>query len=309
MSYSKSILLSTAHAVALCTSAHAANSVVVESRTFSPNQPSCTVGVFLQNDVDLIAILLTLEIRTISGDAFYRQIRSPLTSFFGRQLGRRLDRSGLGSGDPFWGIPAHTTQRFYESPSAPTCSGPTSHTWSIAVDSLSGVSPDGVLYAAVGNGDMNIYQGELYPGADPNRRDSASFILLFETNDKSGCFEIDSACVSPNSHTVFVDRNSSLAPFNFTKGTVCIDPACYHCYCLGNPHECPRGSVDIVDVLQVINVAFRQRPAIADPSVVCPYSDTDLNCDGTTDVIDLTRVIQVAFGAMQLLDVACNPCP
>ena len=309
MSKLKSVLLSGALVVALCHSVHAANSVVIESRTFGQNQPSCSVGVFLNNDVAIVRLDLILELRSTSGRAYFAP-PSSLMKFFNRQFGRRLDKSPLGSPNPYgiW-LPGTTVLRFSEQPSAGICSGPVSQSWGSNDSSLMGSSPDGIWYgAAAWDGDEQIpYDVDLDSGSDPHRRDSASFLFQFSTNGNVGCFEIDTACYAPAKHLVFINRNALPVPVAFTKGTICIDSAC-HCYCSGNPHGCTNSEIDIIDVLKVINVAFREQPDIPDLSPTCPYSDTDINCDGLTSILNLTGIIQVAFSGEVPSSVFCNPC-
>lgn len=235
----------------------------------------------------------------------------PLKNAFYAQAMRRLDYSPLGNAYPGgnW-IPGITFLRFTRQQSLSACSGPVSRSWVGKDTVLIENAPFALRYTAQSDGSPDWpRQLELFPGADPRGRDSASLILAFSTANAAGCFEVDSACYSPGGHLNFFDINGEPVPVAFTKGTICIDPSCYHCYCLGNPHNCPGGDVDIIDVLQTVNVAFRQQGLIPDPSVVCPYSDTDLNCDGVTNVLDLTGIIQVAFGGQPLQSVACNPCP
>ena len=65
---------------------------------------------------------------------------------------------------------------------------------------------------------------------------------------------------------------------------------------------------DIFDVTQLVNVAFRNAPAILDPNVLCTRETTDVNCDGVTDIFDVTKMVNVAFRNGDPLVEFCDPC-
>jgi hypothetical protein len=79
------------------------------------------------------------------------------------------------------------------------------------------------------------------------------------------------------------------------------------CLCAADP-ECDGIRSDIVDVVQVIGVAFRGATAIVDPSPTCPASPTDVNCSGATDVIDVVKTVGVAFRGASPAVEYCDPC-
>lgn len=67
----------------------------------------------------------------------------------------------------------------------------------------------------------------------------------------------------------------------------------------GNSH------IDVLDVVAMINVAFRngEYPP-GDP--LCPYwTRAEVNCDGQVDVLDVVAIINTAF---RNTDSRCNPC-
>lgn len=80
------------------------------------------------------------------------------------------------------------------------------------------------------------------------------------------------------------------------------EPVCTH-------HADPQadGVIDIFDVIQTIDVAFRGGVAVVDSD--CPHDPvgrTDLNCDGATNIVDVSLLIEAAFrGAPAAF---CNPC-
>ncbi len=73
------------------------------------------------------------------------------------------------------------------------------------------------------------------------------------------------------------------------------------------------GVVSVLDVVSVIEIAFRGGDAIKDAS--CPHDPagrTDVNCSGVTDIFDVIVLIEVAFrGASEKFcdPCACNPYP
>lgn len=62
---------------------------------------------------------------------------------------------------------------------------------------------------------------------------------------------------------------------------------------------------DILDVVAIVNVAFRNFPTPpGDP--FCPLATrADMNCDGVIDVFDVVAAVNTAFRGM---DSRCNPC-
>lgn len=79
-------------------------------------------------------------------------------------------------------------------------------------------------------------------------------------------------------------------------------PGCTH---HGDPQA--DGVIDVFDVIQIIDIAFRGGSAIVDPD--CPHGSvgrTDLDCDGATTIVDVTLVIEAAFRGAP--PVFCDPC-
>jgi hypothetical protein len=56
----------------------------------------------------------------------------------------------------------------------------------------------------------------------------------------------------------------------------------------------------------IVNVAMRSWPDI--PLQGCPVDATDLDCDGDTDVIDVVRLVNVAFRSGDPATQICDPC-
>lgn len=80
------------------------------------------------------------------------------------------------------------------------------------------------------------------------------------------------------------------------------------CDCLCHADPVCDSNIDILDVSQVVNVAFRNEPAIPDPGAQCAYFTTDVDCSNATDILDVTRVVNVAFRNGNPAEEFCNPC-
>jgi hypothetical protein len=77
-----------------------------------------------------------------------------------------------------------------------------------------------------------------------------------------------------------------------------------NCPCLGDPH-CD-GSTDVLDVVQAVDVAFRNGQVTA--GYACPREQTDVNCSSATDALDVVRFVNVAFRNGDPATEFCNPC-
>lgn len=77
------------------------------------------------------------------------------------------------------------------------------------------------------------------------------------------------------------------------------------CPCPADP-SCDGIRSDVLDVIGVINVAFRGIAGTTDPG--CVRERSDVNCTGTTDVLDVVKVVNVAFRGMTASTEYCNPC-
>ena len=80
------------------------------------------------------------------------------------------------------------------------------------------------------------------------------------------------------------------------------------CPCHADP-QCD-GVTNVLDVVTVVNVAFRGALAVIDPS--CPEHDpggrTDVDCSGVTDVLDVVKTVNVAFRGADPVNMFCYPC-
>ena len=80
--------------------------------------------------------------------------------------------------------------------------------------------------------------------------------------------------------------------------------------CACNCHADPAcdSVTNVFDVVQAVNVAFRNAAPMIDPSASCPRQTTDANCDGVTNVFDVVRMVNVAFRGANPATEFCDPC-
>jgi hypothetical protein len=81
------------------------------------------------------------------------------------------------------------------------------------------------------------------------------------------------------------------------------------CECHADPGGNCDGVQTVLDVVEAINVAFRNAAAILDPNANCPYQTTDVNCDTFTTVIDVVKMVNVTFRNADPATEFCDPCP
>ncbi len=195
------------------TSGWTANHVSVESKNVALGATGVTAGVYVENDVPIVALVLPLELRSASPGTYVT------TAFaFGPTAGGRVNNSPLGPAGPTW-PPANITARKYAVTATPACSGPVSNTYNTAAAQIDFVSPDGVMHATVSTGDPNAGEDiTLPPGSDP--QGTPSFLFTFNVNNVDGFIEIDTCCVRPANHLSYVDEQTEIVTPTFTKSTI-----------------------------------------------------------------------------------------
>ena len=95
---------------------------------------------------------------------------------------------------------------------------------------------------------------------------------------------------------------------NYPGGTTDAVYLCWggcQCPCFADP-ICD-GVINILDVVRVIDVAFRDYPAAYDPW--CPRATSDVDCSRVTDILDVVRVVNVAFRDGDPETEFCEDCP
>jgi hypothetical protein len=83
-----------------------------------------------------------------------------------------------------------------------------------------------------------------------------------------------------------------------------FEPTSCICSCHADP-VCD-AVVDIQDVVQVVNVAFRGAAPLID--VDCAYQRTDVDCSTETTVLDVVKIVNVAFRGANQATEFCEPC-
>jgi hypothetical protein len=66
------------------------------------------------------------------------------------------------------------------------------------------------------------------------------------------------------------------------------------------------GAINVQDVVDVISIAFRGVPPLANEN--CPAIDEDVDCSGNVDILDVVHVVAVAFRGMSEAAEFCQPC-
>lgn len=111
----------------------------------------------------------------------------------------------------------------------------------------------------------------------------------------------------PNASGVYY--KVSAVDFSGNEGVPSTEASASACACDCHADPACDGLTDILDVTQVINVAFRNGTIIADPDASCPPHTTDVDCNGLTDVFDVVRIVNVAFRNGNPATEFCQPCP
>ncbi|MBI3871964.1 MAG: hypothetical protein HY304_02675 [candidate division Zixibacteria bacterium] len=78
------------------------------------------------------------------------------------------------------------------------------------------------------------------------------------------------------------------------------------CVCTCHADPMCDGQTDILDVVGVVNAAFRGQPAQVDAG--CPKSREDVDCNGVVDVLDVVKMVNVAFRGANAATEFCDPC-
>lgn len=195
----------------------AANHVTVESKSVATSATGVQIGVFVDNDIPITALVLPLELREATPGTYVT------TAFtFAPQTTGRVYNSPLGPAGANW-PGANVTARKYAVTATPPCSGPVSSSFNTAAAQIDFVSPDAVFHATVSTGDPNIGEDiTLDPGSDPSGTANASFLFTFNVTAIDGLIEIDTTCIRPANHISYVDETSSPVAVSFTKGIVTV---------------------------------------------------------------------------------------
>ena len=117
---------------------------------------------------------------------------------------------------------------------------------------------------------------------------------------------VDSATLGLSQHTLrLISKYANFKP-RFVGGSATIGSSC-DCSCNGDP-ACD-GVASIVDVVSVVNVAFRGNTDTVDGA--CPHvGRSDVNCDCVVNVVDVVQIVNRAFRGdiTPACDMCASPC-
>ncbi|UCC79113.1 MAG: IPTL-CTERM sorting domain-containing protein [Candidatus Zixiibacteriota bacterium] len=177
------------------------NRVTVQSLSVEPGASSVSVGVFIDNIVDIGQLHIPLEFReNVPG------------SFIANSITHTVQGRVAGSG-----LMDLAAELYYPDPeTSNVCSGPISQSYSLSGD-VDFVSPDAHFWIGA-----VLFSPCLPAGSDG---DTPSFVFTFDVTDTTGTFEIDTCCIviGSNNHLFFGECGTG-QPINpyFTKGVVAI---------------------------------------------------------------------------------------
>jgi hypothetical protein len=266
----------------------ATNSIVVESQVLMVGIPGSTVGVSLTNTIPLAGLVVPLEIRPLTAGV-------PLAQTIVYQMNPtgRVALSPLGYADDVDSLWPEATRVVKQScvVCSVGCSGPTSNTYCV-IDTLCEftINPYGLFFGTVSTGDPQVGESiTMDPGADPGTSEGASLqIVLTQIGTTPGFFEIDTCCWRPANSVAFAEASGDITVPEFTKGIIEI-----RCDCTCHTDPICDGIQDVTDVVQAIDIAFRNEAEISQP--YCPFSTIDTDCNDVIDILDIVNFIDVSF--------------
>lgn len=285
-------------AIAAPETSEAANAVIMESKWVESGGRDVQVGIYIANEDSLAGIVIPLEFRSIHVGSF---ITRKLTIRAQSRLGYLEDPEITNSVIQKLYFPRRTPARWYEKTCNPDSAGRVWR-WSESDSLPDFIGEEAMLYAAA--------PYDLIPPGDDMTSDPAtpSLVLNFDVTETGGAFIIDTACMLPANHLLFVPQSTSccddisISP-EFQRSIVLIgcDSECH-----GDP-SCD-GRCNIVDLVMSIGVAFKGAAPFIDPDPRCPTENTDVNCDMMTNVIDIVKMINVQYRGASIDGEFCAPC-
>jgi len=205
VSYRNAIFLATLLITVISFPAGAVNSVFIESKTVLRGATGVTIGIYVDNDEDLRALVLPLELRSLTPGSY-------IFNSFSFNTQGRVAASGLMDLVVVSQLPFPDINN--------SCSGPVSKTYfagnPVGVDF---VSPDAAFWVGLITTSPCLSTGsDGLPGIG-----TPSFLFSFDVSSTAGTFEIDMCCVTPANHLAFVYCTplEELIP-QFTKGVITI---------------------------------------------------------------------------------------
>jgi hypothetical protein len=291
----------------ICSSAFAANSITIESKSVAPGATGVQIGVYFSNDIPISDFELPVEIREQTPGSYITNALSGTINPAGR-----LNNSPLGQAGVNWPA-ANVFNSLFDDLAEPDCSGPLSHTFHASVAMVNFESPDAILYTSSSQGDAGMGEDiDLDPGADlPG---VPSYVISFDVTSVVGTFVIDTCCIHPTHHVRFINSatQTPVVP-SVTAGIITVgNPDCPQtvdvcgrtdtCQATGN-RRVPDCVINVLDITCMVDYIFR---ALQAP---CPVSNVDLNCDCIHNVVDITLAVNTIFRG-QTSPVPCgSSCP
>lgn len=188
----------------------AANRVTLQSKSVMRGADTVTMGVYLQNDVEVMAVMVPLEVRAIDAGSF---VRGTLGAEFQGRLSPFLQGENCGS------THVRTLGHRVVDYEDKLCVGNDSlaSVWKSDDSTADFASPDAILCAVVG------YDSTLRVGCDSlSETGIPSVALHFGVTDILGRFEIDTTCIPPFNHLLYITSEmvpQKLTP-EFAKGVI-----------------------------------------------------------------------------------------
>jgi hypothetical protein len=264
--------------------ARAADCVTVESKTVAAGATDVTVAIRMANSDTIMGFALPLEIRSLTPGSRPTSLRLE----YGDRLADKMDDIQIfNQYDTKNGVCGHTGDSAYRIPltRAGDTTVPVTHSpWGIALSSFQ---------TQPGNA--------LLPGEDS----SGSMLLHMDVTSVPGSFEIDTICIHPATHSVYVfSVQSAYAPRSyipdFTKGVITI----VACDCSHHGDIDGDEQLTTLDLGLLIDYVFASGDA-PPTDVTCPHIDRgDVDCAGFDDASDVARMVDVLFASGSV----CNPC-
>lgn len=185
------------------------NSVVIESKTVVEGEQDVIIHVMMANDVRIRQVVIPLIVRSVTPGAYITSIQGSRSERLVGVLGNYSAFHVLYEPNGTCGPGGFGTATFLHKTTAPSAVRPIE------------TSPDGLLIVA---GSMDsVSSPSLTPGVDAE----GSYRITVDVTSTSGMFEIDTACVDPGNHLMFVQddifSNPPIVP-EFTKGVITIVP-------------------------------------------------------------------------------------
>ncbi|HSH00465.1 MAG TPA: hypothetical protein VLB27_10465, partial [candidate division Zixibacteria bacterium] len=109
-------------------------------------------------------------------------------------------------------------------------------------------------------------------------------------------------------YSYIIIAEDSLGRWSAHSAEAVVDASGPACACDTHGDPSGDGVVNVLDVVALINVAFRGGTDIPDPNSNCPVTTTDCDCSGLTNVIDAVRMVEVAFRGGDAAAEFCDPC-